>query len=189
MDAQISCIFCNNIANVDTSNENVTVRGVQITLENVETVHCVNCGQEYHTPEATLAMENQMDIKVREARGLLTPAEMKAIRKLGKWTQSEFVAHFGVGEKTVSRWENGAVFQALETDRKYRAIRDSVQNKTLYLDFPDLALKWRGEMDMPRVKKINLIQSFSPIPSRKSKGDNEPTWNVDISADRYLKVA
>lgn len=54
--------------------------------------------------------------------GVLTPAEIRAIRGLAGMNRAEFAELSGLGEATLNRWENGAVVQNRANDRYLRLL-------------------------------------------------------------------
>lgn len=54
--------------------------------------------------------------------GLLSPTEVLGIRKMYGMSRSAFAEITGLGEATLSRWENGAVIQNLANDRYLRLL-------------------------------------------------------------------
>jgi HTH-type transcriptional regulator / antitoxin MqsA len=61
---------------------------------------------------------------IRGEEGLLTPVEIKALRKRIGLTQPQMETLLGAGPKTVTRWEKGTVIQNGATDTLLRLIRD-----------------------------------------------------------------
>ena len=54
--------------------------------------------------------------------GLLSPAEIAAIRKTHRLSRAAFAEVTGLGEATLGRWENGAVIQNRANDRYLRLL-------------------------------------------------------------------
>lgn len=54
--------------------------------------------------------------------GVLSPAEVFGIRKVYGMSRAAFAEVTGLGEATLSRWENGAVIQNLANDRYLRLL-------------------------------------------------------------------
>jgi len=52
----------------------------------------------------------------------MTPSEVRRIRRRLGLTQSAFAALLGVHEKTVTRWESGAVGMSATTQRLIRSL-------------------------------------------------------------------
>lgn len=73
--------------------------------------------------EMDAAMSRATEV-IRAEEGLLTPAEIKALRKRIGLTQPQLEQLLGAGLKTVTRWEKGTVIQNGATDTLLRLIRD-----------------------------------------------------------------
>ena len=85
---------------------------------------CDRCGEVYLAPGEGDALHRKASEVVREREGLLSSAEIRAIREDLGLSQSRFEHLLGVGPKTVVRWEKGTVFQNRTTDTLLRLIRD-----------------------------------------------------------------
>lgn len=79
---------------------------------------CEHCGE-------VVLDDNAMD-RIDQAKyrtlGLLTPADIMAIRVRLQKTQEQMAALLGIGKKTYCRWENGTFFQIRVNDRYLRWI-------------------------------------------------------------------
>ena len=79
---------------------------------------CDACGETFSGPDAAAIRHHA----ICSALGLLTPAEIKALReRLGK-TQQEFAELTGIGEATISRWERGRLLQNRANDNFLRLL-------------------------------------------------------------------
>lgn len=74
-----------------------------------ERMRCPECGEEFYLPEQLEATQQRAAEKIRREEGLLSPAEIKSIRQKFDFTQAQFERLLNVGQKTVVRWEAGAV--------------------------------------------------------------------------------
>ncbi len=82
------------------------------------------CGEFYFAAgEMDAAMIRATEV-IRAEEGLLTPGEIKALRKRIGLTQPQLEELLGAGLKTVTRWEKGTVIQNGATDTLLRLIRD-----------------------------------------------------------------
>ena len=70
---------------------------------------------------------------IRANEGLLTPADIKALRKRIGLTQPQLEHLLGAGLKTVTRWEKGTVIQNGAADTLLRVIRDVPEALTYLL--------------------------------------------------------
>lgn len=110
---------------VTASHDDVTfeVRGESIRVPGIEHGACELCGEEYFSLESTERLQTEAIRRSKEARGLLSPEEIRALRRSLGLTQIAFEDLLGVGPKTVVRWEKGTVYQSATADRLMRLIR------------------------------------------------------------------
>ena len=95
---------------------------VPVVIENVEMYRCESCGEEFFTAEQSRELSRQIKNRVREDLGLLSPERIVEIRKNLGLSQSEMEELFGLGEKVVTRWENGRVIQGRTADVALRLL-------------------------------------------------------------------
>ena len=121
----------------------VTVK--DLTFEVVEQVaHCKHCGEALVLEE----LENDNDLKIydkyRELSGLLTSQQIKAIRKRRHLSQKELANFLCIGEKDITRYENGAI-QTRAIDLMIRMVDDEESFKRMHRIaencYPNLKLK------------------------------------------------
>lgn len=65
--------------------------------------------------------------------GVLTPAEIRGLRKRHGLSQAAFARLTGFGEASVARWERGEVIQNTSSDRYLRLLRDGAAMSRLRL--------------------------------------------------------
>lgn len=82
---------------------------------------CAQCGAECEDGRSEIYNDRQNN---EQRRNLLTPLEIRAIRKKYALTRKAFSALTGFAEKTIKRWETGAIVQSTSADRFLRLIRD-----------------------------------------------------------------
>ena len=80
--------------------------------------HCSACDFEFLDHEG----ERLRHEAVCRHLGVLSPAEVRAIRKQHGMTRSAFAQATGLGEATLNHWENGVVVQNLANDRYLRLL-------------------------------------------------------------------
>ena len=95
---------------------------VPVVIENVEMYRCEPCGEEFLTAEQSREVSRQIKNRVREDLGLLSPERIVEIRKDLGLSQAELEELFGLGEKVVTRWENGRVIQGRTADAALRLL-------------------------------------------------------------------
>jgi HTH-type transcriptional regulator / antitoxin MqsA len=93
-----------------------------VVIEGAEMYRCESCGEEFFTAEQSRELSRQIKSRVREEAGLLSPQEIVKIRKSLGLSQTELEELFGLGEKVVTRWENGRVIQGRTADAALRLL-------------------------------------------------------------------
>ena len=100
------------------------VRDVQVEAT-IKEAHCKECGELLYVRE----IEVENDIAVYDAYkkkvGLLTSKEIIAIRKRRGMTQRQLAKFLNIGEKDITRYENGAI-QTKSIDGFIRAIGNDI---------------------------------------------------------------
>jgi putative zinc finger/helix-turn-helix YgiT family protein len=95
---------------------------------------CPKCGEKYLGPAAVRVQH----AAVCQALGLLTPAEIQAIRERLGPTQAEFARLTGIGEATLSHWERGRILPNRAMDHYLRLLDRNRTNVTLLKTFASL---------------------------------------------------
>lgn len=98
-------------------------KGEQITVEGITRFECPQCGEYVIYADEADRLDDLLYDEYRKRAGLLSPSEIKAIRKKYGWTQVEFEKILGVTSPTVSRWESSRVIQTKVADNLMRAIK------------------------------------------------------------------
>jgi len=89
-----------------------------LLVPNITYQKCDSCGEELLDQDASMKISQAQ----RAAMGLLSAAEIRAIRQnLGR-TQRQMSELLGIGEKTYCRWESGTHFQSEAFDRYLRLL-------------------------------------------------------------------
>lgn len=88
--------------------ETYPVKGEDITVK-AQVRFCTACGEDLWDEE--LDAQNLLDAytQYREKHGLLQPREIRAIREKYKLSQVAFARVLGLGDKSVTRYENGSI--------------------------------------------------------------------------------
>lgn len=105
-----------------------------VEVQDVPVEVCPKCGEKYLGPAAVRVQH----AAVCRALGLLTPAEIQAIRERLGPTQAEFARLTGIGEATISRWERGRILPNRAMDRYLRLLDRNRANIALLKTFPSL---------------------------------------------------
>jgi HTH-type transcriptional regulator/antitoxin MqsA len=98
--------------------------GQRATKVAAERMRCDSCQTEFFLPGQMEAAQKLAAEQMRAEEGLLSPAEVRAIRDQYGLSQADLEKMLGVGPKTVVRWERGTVFQNKSTDALLRVLRD-----------------------------------------------------------------
>lgn len=91
-------------------------RVLQVTIDNVSWDECTGCGELYLDHKARAVIERAQ----ANAAELLSPEELRRIRKAIGTTHSGMAKLLGVGEKSYIRWENGQSIQTRAIDNLIR---------------------------------------------------------------------
>ncbi len=100
-----------------------SVRGETLEVPGVNHGACGECGEVYLSLDAAERLQAEAVRMSKAARGLLSPSEIREIRRSFAMSQAAFEGLLGVGPKTVIRWEKGTVFQGATADRLMRLLR------------------------------------------------------------------
>lgn len=119
------CIECG--AEMIVSNDPIVevFRGEKITVEGVEHYLCPACGEMEFDADTLDEWSAKIDAAYRRTKGLLSPSEIRAVRKLYGLTQEQFEQVLGVGPISATRWERGKVVQNKTVDTLIRIMRDN----------------------------------------------------------------
>jgi HTH-type transcriptional regulator/antitoxin MqsA len=120
---KITCAICDSDrAKKIRSKFEARYNQVPVVIENAEMYRCEACGEEFFTAEQSRELSRQIKNQVREEWGLLSPERVVEIRKNLGLSQTELEELFGLGEKVVTRWENGRVIQGRTADVALRLL-------------------------------------------------------------------
>lgn len=103
--------------------EALSVRGQEITLK-VKMRICKECGEPLVDDELDDISLKQFYDEYRRLNNLLFPEEIKKIREKYNMSQTEFAKLLGMGEKTIARYENGAIQERVH-DNLIRVVNNS----------------------------------------------------------------
>jgi putative zinc finger/helix-turn-helix YgiT family protein len=93
---------------------------IKVRAENVPVEKCDECGEVMSGPAAAKVRHEA----ICRAAGLLTPAEIKALRDQFGWSQQYLADLTDFGVATISRWERGRLLQNRSNNKILQAIRD-----------------------------------------------------------------
>ncbi|HEY2156595.1 MAG TPA: type II TA system antitoxin MqsA family protein [Isosphaeraceae bacterium] len=104
-------------------------RAYEVELHDLPVLRCGHCGEVVFGDEAEVRLSDAL----RDAAGLLHPAEMRGRREALGLTQKQLARRLRIAESTLSRWETGAQIQQKCTDLMLRSFFD-VPELRRYLD-------------------------------------------------------
>jgi len=136
---KIMCPTCNKgFLEDETSDYDTVVKDgaqkISITVKNLKREKCPHCKEEFLGPVALDRIQNE---KYRTL-DLLTPEQLKNIRKRLKFTQEEMSDLLCVGKKSYLRWERGLSIQNRSIDRYIRLVNENSTNVLFLKDLQHL---------------------------------------------------
>ena len=104
------CYDCHEMQETKTIEKELTfdVKGCPITLS-VPVRVCAKCGSEDLDIDLDETILNRFYEEYRRQKNLLSPERIQAIRNMYQLSQASFSKLLGFGEKTITRYENGAI--------------------------------------------------------------------------------
>jgi putative zinc finger/helix-turn-helix YgiT family protein len=137
------CPVCGGEANLTREVRPLTILGRSVAVED-EFYRCHRCAEEYFHPGMMDAVMRRATAQIREEDGLLTPEQVRRIRRKYGLTQPEFERLLGVGANTVVRWERGTVPQGSAADSLLRLLDQFPENARFLADLHGVELPKDG---------------------------------------------
>ena len=117
-------------------------RSVEVTFQTrhgefvitAEGMYCPVIGEEYFTPEQSKMTDRELNTKTAESLNRFTGPEIRDLRKRLELTQVEMEDRYGLGPKTVTRWESGDVVLPAMANFALQEIARSLDEKTHFDD-------------------------------------------------------
>ena len=100
----------------------IDLRGELVDVNGIAHGRCTGCGEVYLDVDSGDRLQREAVAQLREARGLLTPAQIVELRNSLGLSQAALETLLGTGPKTVVRWEKGTVFQSATADKLMRLL-------------------------------------------------------------------
>jgi putative zinc finger/helix-turn-helix YgiT family protein len=100
------------------------VRGVSVTVDGIGHYACEKCGNTVMDIRSAEFLAKRQAQEVAKEKGLLSPEEIKGIRKSLGLKQHDFETLIGVSSPTASRWETGAMLPSKTTDTLIRVLAE-----------------------------------------------------------------
>lgn len=115
-----TCPFCEAPAKTAIVDHTFQHGAIEISVT-LPVRQCADCDEEFvdHVGERIKTEA------VYYAFGLLSPWDIRAIRKRRRLSRPAFAEITGLGEATIKRWESGAIAQSRANDRYLRLLRDN----------------------------------------------------------------
>lgn len=167
------CINCNKEVEtkVKETEMELVVKGQSIRLKTKVRV-CAECGEEIFDEQLESETLRKFYDEYKRRNNLLTSTEIKRIRTQWNLTQTEFAVILGMGEKTITRYENGAI-QELVHDNLIR-LSQSIENfKQLWnLRKQSLSTKTQNKIEsmLAKLPTISYYQATSIM--------HNPTYSI-----------
>ena len=161
MEALFYCCECElmRTTKIIEKSQTLNVKGREITLIAPVRV-CATCGEEILDEELDAETLNKFYNEYRQLENLLLPEEIKAIRKKYGLSQTSFAKFLGFGEKTITRYENGAI-QDLCHDNMIR-LMESVDSFALLWHERKGCLGYREQLEIDsRLRAYNKTRISS----------------------------
>jgi putative zinc finger/helix-turn-helix YgiT family protein len=118
------CTECGTLMRPSTAGRTILLHGEPIPVPGVPHVACPRCGNTM-TWIGDIRTQHLAAIAIyRERHGLLTAAEIRALRVRHRLTQAQLAKLLGLGTNTLSRWEAGRNAQSASMDILLRLVRD-----------------------------------------------------------------
>jgi len=99
---------------------------VKIRIPDLEVTACMNPDCHPEDPGDTIIHDDaaiwRVTVETYRQLGLLTPAEIRAGRERLRLSQQELQELLGLGGNSLSRWENGRVYQSRSSDTLLRVV-------------------------------------------------------------------
>ncbi len=124
---EVECGVCGGSAELVREVRPISIGGRSAEAED-EFYRCTQCGEELYLPGMMDAVMRRATTRVREQDGLLTPEQVREVRRRYGLTQPVFERLLGVGVNTVVRWERGTVPQNAAADSLLRLIEQFPEN-------------------------------------------------------------
>lgn len=121
MNKQVQCPVCSsNSLTLGTFTHTLMVEDKTLQVDGLEHYLCADCGADPAFPDQIRRNELKITDARKHLQGLLTSAEIRAVRLGLGLSQSEAAALFGGGANAFSKYERGNVVQSMPMDRLLR---------------------------------------------------------------------
>ena len=165
MDKSWYCPNCDEFTEtkVIEKEQTLSVKGKKITLT-VPVRVCAHCGEEIIDEELDGNTLQQFYEAYKESEQLLTSEEIRNIRSRYQLSQVAFSKLLGFGEKTITRYENGAI-----QDECHDNLIRLMQNIDAFEDIWSVRKDVLSESENMRIEQLMRTFRIKTIYSSKSK--------------------
>lgn len=118
----MKCIECGADMRLCKDPMEAVVHNEKFTVHGVEHWLCDECGEDLTDAAGLKRLADEAMRLYRDSHGLLSPEEIKGVRKSRGLNQKQFQKLLGVTSPAVSRWETGTVTQSKPIDNLIRAV-------------------------------------------------------------------
>lgn len=175
MEKMLYCSTCESMhcTKIIEKEQTLSVKGKTITLT-VPVRICKACGEEVLDEELDEATLAKFYDEYRKLENLLLPSEIKAIRQRYNLSQASFAKFLGFGEKTITRYENGAI-QDICHDNLIRLMNSLDSFALLWEERKDLLSSRERAYIENKLDTYNKIKIKSPYTSFPQYYTSSPT--------------
>jgi putative zinc finger/helix-turn-helix YgiT family protein len=122
--------------------------------------------------------------------GLLTPDEIRGLRNKLGLSRPEFARLTRFGEKSIKRWETGALIQSASADRFLRLINDPfVFERLQRLDAQSPIASHGSAKSATTPQDLEVVSKVVPLPSNRVSGPALPERSSKATVSRGLTPA
>ena len=180
------CPVCGKTGNWEqvTTHENFEVRGENIPVE-FTILRCPNCQTEFEDLRSTIDPYALAYEEYRNRKGMVHPSQIKEFRQKYNLTQKELSSLLGIGEITLSRYENGAL-QDEAHDRLLKFIFESSNLYFAILENKEVLSEEKKSTLLPRLRYETDIESF--IRFNSSQNPDIFSGNKIIDLEKIVDV-
>ena len=100
------------------------INGEKYMVRGIERFECPDCGEYELSLEMADKLNEYLWEQYRKAHAILSPQEIRSIRRRLGVTQQQLEKMLKVSHPTVSRWETGMFAPSAQTSREIEALRD-----------------------------------------------------------------
>jgi|GEM_PF-857539 len=179
------CVECGAEMHKSSAPMKETFRGEELTITGVTYYKCDECGEVLFDAKEGKKFDKELVDQYAKLMGLLSPSEIRDIRKKYDLNQQEFEKVLGVSSPSVSRWETGKVIQSKPIDLLMRAYNKSEALMRERMEQVEIGSSDRANNVIPfKPRNSRIIKPyFMSIKSDKSIVSE--SFNVDVT--EYVK--